>query len=179
MDDGGTTDGSVFEGIARAFKPEGAFAEELRRAGFDVHLPRARYPASVLLGVLDAVHRHVYPELERLEAHRRIGERYVDCFFETLLGKVFHSLLRLLGLRRFLVRLPKMAPMILSGMEVQVEEAGPGVLRLRFHAEHEVYSPEFMVGGIEGAGRLTSDQLRVELVHRSAKDCEIQVTGLR
>jgi len=176
---GGTTDGSVFEGIARAFKPEGAFAEELRRAGFDVHAPRTRYPASVLLGVLDVVHRHAYPELERLEAHRRIGERYVDCFFETLLGKVFYSLLRVLGLRRFLIRLPKIAPMVLSGLEVQVEEEGPGALLLKFHSEHEVYSPEFIAGGMAGTGRLTSDQIQVEIVHRSARDCELRVTGLR
>ena len=179
MNGGGTTDGSVLEGIARAYRPEGTFAEELRRAGFDVHVPRAIYPAPVLAGVLDVVHRHAHPELSRLEAHRRIGERFVDCFFETLLGKVFHTLLKLLGLQRFFLRLSKIAPMVMSGLEVKVEQESPGTLRLIFHSEHEIYSPEFIVGGIEGTGRTTSEQLQVELLHRSANDCELRVTGLR
>ncbi|HZN91167.1 MAG TPA: DUF2378 family protein, partial [Myxococcales bacterium] len=98
-DDRGTIDGSLFEGLARAFKPAGAFAEDLRAAGFDVRAPRLRYPTTVLMDVLDVINRHALPELSRVEAHREAGRRVVVSFLDTLFGKVIHTLLRMLGLK--------------------------------------------------------------------------------
>ena len=59
MDDVATTDGSLFEGLARALQPEGAFADDLRAAGFDPRAPKIRYPTSVLLATLDVAHPHL------------------------------------------------------------------------------------------------------------------------
>lgn len=173
-----TTDGSLFEGLARAFKPEGAFAADLRAVGFDVKALQLRYSTAVLTGVLDVIHRHAYPALPREEAHRQTGQRMLNNFFETIFGRVVQTLLRALGLERFLIRLPKIAPMGTTGLEIRVEKDGPGALRLFFHG-HSSQSGDFVAGALESGGRVASDQFRVELIRGGPTDFELRVTGLR
>ncbi len=174
----GTVDGSLFEGLARTFKPEGAFAADLRAVGFDLRSPRVHYPVSVLLAVLDVIHRHAFPELSREEAHRWAGRRMVSTFFETILGKVIQTLLRALGLQRFLLRLPKIAPMGTTGLDIEVVPDGPGALRLIFRSE-STHPVEFVAGALEGGARGISDELRVQIAEVGATDFELRVTGLR
>jgi len=177
-DDRGTIDGSLFEGLARAFKPAGAFAEDLRAAGFDVRAPRLRYPTTVLMDVLDVINRHALPELSRVEAHREAGRRVVVSFLDTLFGKVIHTLLRMLGLKRFLLRLPKIAAMGTTGLNIQVVEEEAGALRITFRTG-TANSPDFVAGAMEGAASMVSDRYRVEITLREPTHYELLVSGLR
>jgi len=173
-----TTDGSLFEGLARAFNPAGAFANDLRAAGFDMNAPRLRYPSPVLLAVLDVIHRHAFPELSREEAHRQAGRRMVKSFLDTIFGKVIHTLLRMLGLRRFLLRLPKIAPMGTTGLEIQVVEEEARAIRITFRSSAS-HSADFVAGAVEGAAEVVSDHFRVEVTRREPTHYELLVSGLR
>ena len=177
-DDRTTTDGSLFQGLARAFKPGGAFADDLRAAGFDVKAPKVRYSSPVLLRVLDVIHRHALPELSREEAHREAGRRMVASFLDTLFGKVIHTLLRMLGFRRFLLRLPKIASMGTTGLNIQVEEAAAGAVRITFRSGTP-NSPDFVAGALEGAASVVSDDHLVEVTLRETTEYALRVSGLR
>lgn len=172
---GGTeVDGSLFEALARVLRPEGAFAEELRAAGFDVRAPRMRYPNTILHSTLDIAHKHVYPDLSRDDAHRRIGQRMVSTFFETIFGRVVKTLLQVLGPERFLVRLPKIAPMGTSGLEVKVERPAPGEVRVFFRGPS--LSPAFIAGTVD----MLSDGIQVRVVPSGEPTAfELHMTGLR
>jgi uncharacterized protein (TIGR02265 family) len=178
-DDHATVDGSLFEGLARAFRPGGAFADDLRAAGYDVRAPRLRYPSAVLLAVLDVIHRHAFPEQTREQAHREAGRRVVASFLDTIFGKVIHVLMRMLGLRRFLLRLPKIASMGTTGLNIQVvEEEVAGAVRLTFRSGVP-NSPDFVAGALEGAASVVSESYLVEVTLREPKEYELRVSGLR
>jgi uncharacterized protein (TIGR02265 family) len=178
VDDGGTVDGSLFEGIARALQPEGTFAEELRAIGFDVHAPKLRYPYSVMAATLDVAHRHLYPDLSREDAHRRVGQRMVDTFFVTILGKVVRTLFQVLGPERFLARLPKLASMGTTGLELRAERPAPGEVRLFFRAK--LLDADFIAGAMEGLLRHSAEGTRVVIAPGGGPTAfELRVTGLR
>jgi uncharacterized protein (TIGR02265 family) len=174
VSEGVTVDGSLLEAIARTLQPEGAFAEELRVAGFDVRAPKVRYSNEVLLNTLDIAHKHLYPDLTRGEAHRRIGQRMVSTFYETIFGKVVRTLLQVLGPERFLVRLPKIAPMGISGMQIRVERPAPGEVRLFFSGH--VLLPWFTAGAVDTIAPGVSVQVTTS---GEPQGFELHVTGLR
>ncbi len=178
MNDDATTDGSLFEGLARALQPQGTFAEDLRAVGFDVRAPRLRYPTAVLEATLDVAHRHLYADLSREEAHRHLGQRMVDTFFETIFGKVVRTLFQVLGPERFLVRLPKIAPMGVTGLEIRVERPAPGDVRLFFRGRQHPL-PHFIAGAMEGALGHRPDGPQVTVVLGEPTAFELRVTGLR
>jgi uncharacterized protein (TIGR02265 family) len=169
-----TVDGSLFEALARVLKPEGAFAEELRAAGFDVRAPKLRYPNHVLMATLDITHQHVYPDLSREEAHRRVGQRMVSSFYETIFGRVVRTLLQVLGPERFLVRLPKIATMGTTGLKIRVERPAPGEVHIFISGQ--VLSPPFIAGTMD----VLAPGISVELVSPvDPTSFELRVTGLR
>jgi len=173
-----TVDGAVLEGLARLMEPQGAFADELRAVGFDVQHPETRYAPAVLLAVLDVGARHRYPERTREEAHREIGQRFVEHFFGTFLGRVSGALLQVLGMKRFLLRLPKVAALTTDGLEVLVEQGGRNnELRITFRGPD--MSPDFTTGAIEGAAQAGKSDLRAEIVRRGVGEFEVQATVTR
>ena len=172
-----TVDGAVLEGLARLMEPQGAFADELRAVGFDVQHPEARYSPAVLLAVLDVGARHRFPERTREEAHREIGQRFVEHFFRTFLGRVSGALLQVLGMKRFLLRLPKVAALTTGGLEVLVEQGGKNELRITFRGPD--MSPDFTTGAIEGAAQAGKSDLRAEIVRRGAGEFEVRATVTR
>jgi uncharacterized protein (TIGR02265 family) len=178
VNDDATVDGSMFEGLARAFEPKGTFADDLRAAGFDPGNPRLRYPSAVLESVLDVIHRHRFPGLGREEAHREAGRTVLSRFFETILGRVLRTLLQALGVERFLLRLPKLAHMGSSGLEIQAERVAPGEIRLVFRGQR--LTPDFVAGTLDGAAEATRQHFRVEVTRRGGPaEFELRVTGLR
>ncbi|HVE85998.1 MAG TPA: DUF2378 family protein [Myxococcales bacterium] len=172
-----TTDGSLFEAIARAFEPKGAFESDLRAAGFDVKDIQLRYPSAVLEPVLDVCARHVLPSLSREEAHREVGRRIIEKFFTTIFGKVMRTLISALGVERFLLRLPRIARMGTTGLQVKAEKVGPVELRLSFHSER--LAADFIAGTIEGVAQVIHADLKAEIVDRNPWSFELRVSGLR
>ena len=97
------------------FVPEGAFKADLRAAGYDADNPEPRYPTSVLLASLDVIARHVYPELSREEAHRKIGQRFSDRYLTTIIGRIIRTLVLALGVDRFVMQMPKIVALSSTG----------------------------------------------------------------
>jgi uncharacterized protein (TIGR02265 family) len=104
------TRGTAFEGLfVRALQPTGAFAEALRAAGYEVGSPpRAEYPTRVWQACVDLARRHTFPQLPRPEGERRLGERFMDGFFQTLSGKLLGATLPVLGPDTVMQRLPRL-----------------------------------------------------------------------
>lgn len=174
-----TTDSSVFEGLfARLLKPEGAFAVDLRAAGYDVDNPRLRYPTSVLLASLDVAARHVYPELPLHEAHHKLGQRFADRYLATILGRVTRTLILALGVDKFLMQLPKIVTLTSTGLSARAQPRGPGEFQLVFQGDF--VSPDFIAGALEGGAQDVSIlKLRAEVVRREPPEFELKITGLK
>ncbi len=67
--------------------------------------PQSFYPLSVWRPSLDIVVRELYPNLQRDEALRRLGQQMVLGVSETVLGRGMLALGRALGPRRLLMRM--------------------------------------------------------------------------
>lgn len=169
-----TSDNSIFEGLfQRALRPTGAFAEDLKAAGYDIKRPEIRYPRRVFQACLDVAHRHVFPSLSREEAHRKLGRLFVDGFFATIVGGVTRTIIRFLGLDRFMARLPKLATMTTTGMEVETKKVSPVEYQVVYRGRD--LSPDFIAGSMEGSDPKTSVfKLRVEVVSRSPDGFELR-----
>lgn len=120
------TDQSVFEGLfSRALKPERDFLAELRAAGYDPARPERRYPTRVWKACVEVACRRVHPELPEGEAMNLLGRRFIDGFFETIIGKVVLVALPFLSADSLVRRIPKFRSMTATGIEVMVEQDNP------------------------------------------------------
>jgi len=169
------TDGSVFEALfARLLQPQGAFREELRATGYDPDFPDLRYPNAVLLAALDVAARHVYPELSREQAHRKLGQRFTDRYFTTILGRITRTLVLSLGVDRFVMQIPKIVHLSATGVTVTVRKLGPGQFQLVYACEAQ--SPDFIAGSLEGGvDNLSAFNLRAEVVRREPDGFELRL----
>jgi uncharacterized protein (TIGR02265 family) len=174
-----TTDHNVFEGLfGKLFQPEGAFKADLRAAGYDADNPELRYPTSVLLATLDVAARHVYPELSREEAHRKIGQRFADRYLTTIVGRIVRTLVLALGVDKFITQLPKIVSLTTAGLTAEVKKLGePGEYSVTFKGPDQ--SPDFIAGAMEGGAQdLSVFRLRAEVVRREPAEFELKLTGL-
>lgn len=115
---------------------------ELRALGLDLDrpLPRA-ISREDWYAALAMVVKHLFPEHPRDEAHRIIGQRLMYGTEHTFPGRVIAPLVRKLGPRRFLKRLPRymkvsnnfctgvLTELGLTSMRLEVDDVGdaPGV----------------------------------------------------
>jgi uncharacterized protein (TIGR02265 family) len=173
-----TVDASVLESVARLHEPSGAFKDELRAVGFDVDRPEMRYSPEVLLAVLDVCAKHRYPELSRDDAHRQIGRKFVAHFFGTFLGRVAGTLVHALGVKRFLLQVPKVAAMVTKGLKIQSEQVSPDEIRIVFRGDKNM-SADYTTGAIEGAASAGKFQIKAEIVRREKAEFEVRITGIR
>lgn len=144
-------DNSMFEGMfARALKVTDGMAAELRAAGYDVKAPQPRYPNHVWRQSLEIARRHEYPTLPQDEGLRALGRRFVDGFFQTIVGKFVAVALPMLGSSMMNRRVSGMFKMARKDLEVSSVEESPTRYRLIFKDKHP--SPEFVAGFMEGIG---------------------------
>lgn len=144
-------DNSMFEGLfARALQVSEAMAAELRSVGFDPKNPKPRYPNKVWRDSLEVARRHEYPTLSHEEGMRALGRRFVDGFFQTIIGKFVAVALPMLGNSMMQKRVPGMFKMARKDLEVSSVEETPNRYRLIFKDRHP--SPEFVAGFMEGIG---------------------------
>jgi uncharacterized protein (TIGR02265 family) len=174
-----TTDHNVFEGLfEKLFHPEGAFKDDLRSAGYDVDRPELRYPTAVLVATLDVAARHVYPELPREEAHRKIGQRFADRYLTTIIGRIVRTLVLALGVEKFVLQLPKVVTLTTTGLSAEVTKLDArGEYSIVFKGQDQ--SPDFIAGAMEGGAQdLSVLEVRAEIVRRSPTGFEMKITGL-
>lgn len=109
---------SMFEGLfVRALKVDGAFKDKLRAKGYDVDRPRTRYPMAVWLDCVDVAALEVFPGLARPQAWVQLGRRFIDGYFETLVGRMIGVTLPFLSPKTFVGRVPRF---VTTGLEGEV-----------------------------------------------------------
>lgn len=98
------------EGLLRGLSPDvvGSLKTRLKQAGLDVDAPfPPAWPASRLHEWLDLASEELYRDLPKDEAHRRIGQRFIEGWQRTMLGSAVAQFLALLGPKRALERLTR------------------------------------------------------------------------
>jgi uncharacterized protein (TIGR02265 family) len=134
----GFTQGSMFEGLyERVLKPEGAFAEDLKVAGYDRSHPLPEYPDAVWVACLNVTAKHRFPLLERHVAWRQIGRLFIGGFLDTLVGKLIGAALPFLSAHSFITRVPRFVSAGLPGVLIGIEWLDAQKARLTLPGPHE------------------------------------------
>jgi uncharacterized protein (TIGR02265 family) len=172
-----TTDNAAFEGLfQRALKPEGAFAEQLRVAGYDLSKPLTRYPTRVWRACLEVARRHVHPSKSPEEGMRLLGHAFIAGFFDTIIGKLVAVALPLLGPERLIQKFPKYWEATRPGVTIETMVDSPTRHRLLFRDPHPM--PDFVAGIIQAALERAGKNIRVDVGTRTVAGFEIIVMTL-
>jgi uncharacterized protein (TIGR02265 family) len=145
--------GNIFEGLfQRVLRPTGAFADELRLAGYDATQPRHSYPLAVWDACLAVAARRVCPGQALPEAHHHLGRCIAAGYQQTLVGRVLLAMVPHLSPETILNRLPTwLSSGVAPGITLDVVARGPRrwVLRVR-HTPDAIEMPDFTAGAFEG-----------------------------
>ncbi|HZI16733.1 MAG TPA: DUF2378 family protein [Myxococcus sp.] len=172
---GSTTSHAVFEGLFhRALHPTGAFADALREAGYDLKRPQSRYPTHVWHACLEVARRHAFGSLPEAEGYRRMGHRFIEGWFETIIGKIIAVGLPLLGPERALERAPRTwsaaQPDLKMELRKQAERHWEATLR------EQGVLPDFCAGLLEGSARVAgAPAASVTVRERGLDHCVLEV----
>lgn len=169
------TRGVAFEGLfVRTLQPTGAFAEELRKAGYDPSAPpRPEYPTRVWQACIDVARQHTFPALPRAEGERQLGRRFIDGFFQTLTGKMLGATLPMLGPGMVLQKLKRAWSSSQPSLDCTSEELAPGSWRVTLR-ERGIMA-DFCAGLLEGLLKRTRVQAQVAVAERSPEHCALTV----
>lgn len=126
------TDGSVhalhplFEGLfVRAMSPDSELVVALGILGFNLDEPRARYPIEVWSDCLLVSTASLYPTEPECVALERLGSRFAEAWFETVLGKLIDlSLLPFVSPRAFIEHLPRLVELGIANCHPTLQWAG-------------------------------------------------------
>lgn len=154
---------SLFSGIRERVTPD--LKHAVRALGIDLDkklLPA--YPKQVWVEVVDAVARAISPGVAASQAHRELGHAISDGFAESVMGRLMAPGVRLMGVRRMMLRLPKSLTLSNNFMRVTVVETGPRAVRV--DVNEAVPSADFLCGVIEAIGS-----------YAGASRCEVSATG--
>ena len=134
-----TAAGAMFEGLfvrALDVDPSSGFAAELRAADFDVRDVRSHYDISVWTACVDIAWGHLFPELSRDEAWVRLGRRFIEGYFQTVIGGAIAAVLPFMSVSRFVERIPWFLRTGLGGSSAEVDLTGPSSAILTMKGPH-------------------------------------------
>jgi len=149
-------DAALFEGMfIRAIRPDAEFQAELRTAGFDPARLQGRYPTSVWRKSLEIARRRIFPDLPRDRGYRALGQKFVEGYFETIIGKVLSIPLKFMAVDHAIQRLPRMWKAGRPDLVLDPPaKEGPHKWRIHFHDRDPF--PDFTAGMVEAASKRTS-----------------------
>ncbi len=111
----------MFDGLFTvALKPSGAFSEALKARGFDPDRPEPEYPLAVWHDCLDVAWQQLYPLESRERAWWLLGERFLEGYLQTLVGRLIGAALPLLSARTFVTRSPRFVATGLQGAALEL-----------------------------------------------------------
>lgn len=171
------TNQSMFEALFdRRLKPGGAFAEELKAAGYDPSTAKPKYPTAIWRRCLDVAHRHRWPALSESDAFRQIGREFTEGFLETIVGRLVAVTLPFMSVDSFLTRLASYFRMGRedSGLSFELVERKPGFAKAVAHNPAGVPG-SFVAGMIEIAFERLKREGTVEVLQVTAYDYELQI----
>ncbi|MBI5543933.1 MAG: DUF2378 family protein [Deltaproteobacteria bacterium] len=111
---------SLFEGLFGELKPTGAFADELKAAGWDPAKMQIAYPDPVWGACVRCACRHVHPNLSEEQAERELGRTWIRGFGRTLTGRLALAVLPALSGEKFIDYIPKIVRLVSSAMTMEI-----------------------------------------------------------
>lgn len=169
------TEYALFEGLfVRTYQPTGAFAADLKAAGFDLTESKARYPTPVFRECLLIARRHLYADRTEAAGLRRMGEEFIEGYLHTIVGSVLGAGLALLPIETVVRRVPKNIAVNSSGVRGTCEATGPHDYRLTFADRYAL--PEFYAGTISALLHHKSESVTVTVTAAGPGGCELRVT---
>ncbi|MCY1072924.1 DUF2378 family protein [Archangium lansingense] len=166
--------------FSRTF-PDGVPPElkaQLRVAGVDLDKPLLpAYPTTVWSRCIDLGARAAFPDEPRRElAWRRMGERMIDGYQDSMIGRAMFSMLQVLGPRRMLQRAQKNFRTGNNYSEVRITEVSPTEMELWFNETDDVlrhFTVGLVLAGMRAGG---ADEPQVRLHDMDAKGFTMRAT---
>ncbi len=135
----------------------------------------AGYPVEVWSRCLDATAELVYPELEREDAHWRLGEDLMRGYADSALGRVLFGLLKLGGPMKAVARMEQNFRSGNNYMKTSFVELGSTSAELWLSEVHE--RPWFNGGLLrEGGRQIGAKNIRVEIIEMAGSGCRYRVS---
>jgi uncharacterized protein (TIGR02265 family) len=144
--------------------------ERLRMAGLDLDRPLLpAYSVPLWMNCLRIIVEEAYPGVAPEEGFRRLASRHVEGYGHTLFGRAVYRVMRLLGPRRMVQRLPQTLRGTDNYTEADVVELGPREFEMRMNSVFD--SPGYVESLFESLLRVTGaesphvEKTRVEAEH--------------
>jgi uncharacterized protein (TIGR02265 family) len=165
--------------LSRAF-PSGvplALKERLRGVGVDLDRPLLpAYPKDTWSRCVEYGAPYAFPLEARELGWRKLGERMVEGYQETMIGRAMFSTLRLLGPRRMLLRSQKSFRSGNNYTEVRLTDVSPTTVDVWFNETDEVlrqFTLGLILAGMRAGG---ADEPRADITHRDAQGMTIRAS---
>ncbi len=109
--------------------------QRLRQAGIDLDRPlMPAYPVPLWMHCLSVIIEETYPGVPREQAFRQLAETHVQGYGRTVIGRAVYGVMRLLGPRRLVQRLPQTLRATDNYTEVELLERGPTTYEMRMNS---------------------------------------------
>jgi uncharacterized protein (TIGR02265 family) len=136
---------AVVEGLVRhglQGKVSPRLRERLRQQGLELDRPLLpAYPVEMWSRCLRVMAEESFPDVALEEAFRRLATRHVEGYGHTLFGRAVYRVMRLLGPRRMVQRMPQTLRGTDNYTEAQVVEVGPTAFEMRLNSV--LYAPGY------------------------------------
>jgi uncharacterized protein (TIGR02265 family) len=168
----------ALEGLLKIV-PEGrmdaALRHEMLRAGVDLARPlQTAYPMSTWVRFSEVLAAALFPGASITAAHRQLGRRFVEGYFQTFIGKALLPMLKLIGPRRALLRTDRNFRSANNYTEAKFEEKNPSEFIMWINEVDTV--PDYTAGIVEsGVGAAGAVNPVVEVLSRHGDGCTFRV----
>lgn len=159
---------------------EGVPAElkaQLRAAGVDLDKPLLpAYPVRTWCQCVELSAPVAFPRERREVAWRKLGERMIDGYQDSMIGSAMFSMLRLLGPKRTLQRAQKNFRTGNNYSEVRITEVSPTAMDLWFNETDEPlrhFTAGLVLAGLRAAG---ADGAHVDIVDKDPKGFTVRAS---
>ncbi|MFP2961334.1 DUF2378 family protein [Myxococcus sp. 1LA] len=107
----------------------------LRQAGIDLDRPlMPAYPVPLWEQCLNVIVEETFPGMPREDAFRQLAERHVEGYGRTVVGRAVYGVMRLLGPKRMVQRLPQTLRATDNYTEAELTEQGPATYVMRMNS---------------------------------------------
>ena len=165
--------------FSRTF-PDGAPPElkaQLRAVGVDLDKPLLpAYPTTTWSRCIQLGAQAAFPDERREVAWRKLGERMIDGYKDSMIGKAMFSMLQVLGPRRMLQRAQKNFRTGNNYSEVRVSDVSPTELELWFNETDDVlrhFTAGLVLAGLRASG---TEDPQVDIIDKDAKGFTVRAS---
>lgn len=129
----------------------------LKQAGIDMDRPLLpAYPVPLWMRCLSVIVEETFPGVPREEAFRQLADAHVQGYGRTIIGRAVYGVMRLLGPRRLVERLPQTLRATDNYTEVEIVARGPTTYEMRMNSNLDtpgyteaLFESMLRVGGAE------------------------------